>query len=91
MINLKTFLFSFIKEEIIEAGVEGDLWIKSPIPGMGTHLHGDVDGEVMLSNYFNADTGQLSTQYVLTHKCMHDFDFVTCSSDVFLKPGYKTN
>ena len=29
---------------------------------MGTHLHGDVDGEVMLSNYFNTDTGQLSFQ-----------------------------
>ena len=57
MINLNMLLFSFLKEEITEPGVEGDLWIKSTIPGMGTHLHGDTDGEVMLNNYFNADTG----------------------------------
>ena len=56
--------FSFLIGEINKPGVKGDLWIKSPIPGMGTHLHEDVDGEVMLSNYFNADTGQLITQSV---------------------------
>ena len=51
--------FTFIKEEIIEAGIEGDLWIKSPIPGMATHLHGDERGEIMLNNYFDTDTGHL--------------------------------
>ena len=32
---------------------------------MGTHLHGDDEGDVMLNNYFDADTGHLSTQCVV--------------------------
>ena len=58
--------FSFLKEEINVPRVEGDLWIKCTIPGMETCLPRDVDGKVMLNNYFDTDTGQFITQYVLS-------------------------